>query len=151
MLKNAYVLAKIGADTAENGRNFVKKFTKNWRLSYGSIPAVDPRRRPLHWASPCAARRPPTRAPGARAPGPSWPGLCVWIFATRQEGVSSLRLPTCPFSCSLFFQKYYISEFLKLLKLSTRNYCWFTWISFGFPWDLFRIHLDLQIIPLEFL
>ena len=32
MLKNAYLLAKIGADTAENERNFAK----NWQLPYGS-------------------------------------------------------------------------------------------------------------------
>ena len=32
MLKNAYFLAKIGADTAENERNFAK----NWQLPYGS-------------------------------------------------------------------------------------------------------------------
>ena len=32
MQKNAYLLAKIGADTAENER----KFAKNWQLSYGS-------------------------------------------------------------------------------------------------------------------
>ena len=31
MLKNAYFLAKIGADTAENERNFAK----NWQLPYG--------------------------------------------------------------------------------------------------------------------
>ena len=32
MLQNAYLLAKIGADTAENERNFAK----NWQLPYGS-------------------------------------------------------------------------------------------------------------------
>ena len=31
-LKSAYLLAKIGADTAENER----KFAKNWQLPYGS-------------------------------------------------------------------------------------------------------------------
>ena len=30
MLQNAYLLAKIGADTAENERNFAK----NWQLPY---------------------------------------------------------------------------------------------------------------------
>ena len=29
-LKNAYSLAKIGADTAENERNFAGNFAKNW-------------------------------------------------------------------------------------------------------------------------
>ena len=38
MLKNAYFLAKIGADTAENERNFAK----NWQLPYGSAAAADP-------------------------------------------------------------------------------------------------------------
>ena len=32
MLQNAYLLAKIGADTAENERHFAK----NWQLPYGS-------------------------------------------------------------------------------------------------------------------
>ena len=32
MLKNAYFLAKIGADTAENERNFVKKIAEEERL-----------------------------------------------------------------------------------------------------------------------
>ena len=32
MLQNAYLIAKIGADTAENERNFAK----NWQLPYGS-------------------------------------------------------------------------------------------------------------------
>ena len=36
MLQNAYLLAKIGADTAENERYFAEKVAKNWQLSYGS-------------------------------------------------------------------------------------------------------------------
>ena len=36
MLQNAYFLAKIGADTAENERKFAEKFAKNWQLPYGS-------------------------------------------------------------------------------------------------------------------
>ena len=36
MLQNAYFLAKIGADTAENDRNLAK----NWQLPYGSTPAL---------------------------------------------------------------------------------------------------------------
>ena len=36
MLQNAYFLAKIGADTAENERNFAK----NWQLPYGSNAVV---------------------------------------------------------------------------------------------------------------
>ena len=36
MLKNAYLLAKIGADTAENERNFAENFAKNWQLPYGA-------------------------------------------------------------------------------------------------------------------
>ena len=38
MLKNAYFLAKIGADTAENERNFAK----NWQLPYGSSDGARP-------------------------------------------------------------------------------------------------------------
>ena len=53
MLQNAYLLAKIGADTAENERNSAK----NWQLPYGrSAP------RP----------RPPSR--GAPPRGPARPG-----------------------------------------------------------------------------
>ena len=37
MLKNAYFLAKIGADTVENERNFAKSLPqKNWHLPYPS-------------------------------------------------------------------------------------------------------------------
>ena len=39
MLKNAYFLAKIGADTAENERN-LSKFAKNCHSPYGSAAAV---------------------------------------------------------------------------------------------------------------
>ena len=34
MLKNAYLLAKIGADTAENERKFAKISPKKWQLPY---------------------------------------------------------------------------------------------------------------------
>ena len=36
MLQNAYLLAKIGADTAENERHFAELLQKNWQLPYGS-------------------------------------------------------------------------------------------------------------------
>ena len=36
MLKNAYSLAKIGADTAENEQNFAEKWPKIGTLPYGS-------------------------------------------------------------------------------------------------------------------
>ena len=32
MLQNAYFLAKIGADTAENEQHFAENFAKNWQL-----------------------------------------------------------------------------------------------------------------------
>ena len=35
MLQNAYLLAKIGADTAENEQKFAAKFAKNVQLPYG--------------------------------------------------------------------------------------------------------------------
>ena len=44
MLQNAYLLAKIGADTAENERKFAEnfsKFAKNWQLPYGSVLTRD--------------------------------------------------------------------------------------------------------------
>ena len=34
MLQNAYLVAKTGADTAENERNVAKKLQKKWQLSY---------------------------------------------------------------------------------------------------------------------
>ena len=42
MLQNAYLLAKIGADTAENEQNFAENsnVAKNWQLSYGSGDAT---------------------------------------------------------------------------------------------------------------
>ena len=46
MLQNAYLLSKIGADSAENDRNLPKicqKFAKDWQLPYGSTTL----RRPL--------------------------------------------------------------------------------------------------------
>ena len=49
MLQNAYLVAKIGADTAENERNFAK----NWHLPYGSSDIV-PRGRRRHDAAPGA-------------------------------------------------------------------------------------------------
>ena len=36
MLQNAYFLAKIGADTAENEQHFAENLPKNWDLPYGS-------------------------------------------------------------------------------------------------------------------
>ena len=42
MLQNAYLLAKIGAYTAENERHFAEnfKFAKNWKLPHGSTYEV---------------------------------------------------------------------------------------------------------------
>ena len=62
MLQNAYLLLKIGADTAENERNSAKnvpkigqKLAKNWQLPYGSV------RRPRREAWAPSPRRPPRR------------------------------------------------------------------------------------------
>ena len=41
MLQNAYFLAKIGADTAENEQH-LPKFAKNWQLPYGSADVLAP-------------------------------------------------------------------------------------------------------------
>ena len=49
MLKNAYFLTKIGADTAENERNFAK----NWQPPYGSSAVhVQPDRAAVHREDP---------------------------------------------------------------------------------------------------
>ena len=56
MLKNAYLLAKIGADTAENERNFVKNLPKignypqSAYLGSGRQKELAPRTAPLAWA-----------------------------------------------------------------------------------------------------
>ena len=52
MLQNAYLLAKIGADTAENERNFAK----NWQLPYGSTTRSGPA--PRAGAAPAPRARP---------------------------------------------------------------------------------------------
>ena len=62
MLQNAYLVAKIGADTAENERNFAQ----SWQLPHGSISL-----RPL--AGP-DLEPPPLPARGAPR-GPAGPGL----------------------------------------------------------------------------
>ena len=55
MLQKAYLLAKIGADTAENERNFAK----NWQLPTGPLPVAVSR----------AAVRGRRRVPGADQSG----------------------------------------------------------------------------------
>ena len=42
MLQNAYFLAKIGADAAENERNFAEILPKIWQLPYGSRIVAKP-------------------------------------------------------------------------------------------------------------
>ena len=60
MLKSAYLLAKIGADTAENERNFDNHLPRNWQLPYPSMswprwmtstpsPLLWPERRTTCW------------------------------------------------------------------------------------------------------
>ena len=50
MLKNAYLLAKIGADTAKNERHLAKNLPKNWQLPHPSalklLPEGGAMRRP---------------------------------------------------------------------------------------------------------
>ena len=41
MLQNAYFLAKIGADTAENERNFAEILTKNGNYPTGAARVAD--------------------------------------------------------------------------------------------------------------
>ena len=59
MLPNAYFLAKIGADTAENERNFaeiLQKFAKNWQLPYGRAKWKGPTL-PANYVPPTAGSR----------------------------------------------------------------------------------------------
>ena len=53
MLQKAYLLAKIGADTAENERNFAE----NWQLPYGPMDARPARGGAGSPRLPWAARR----------------------------------------------------------------------------------------------
>ena len=58
MLKNAYLLANIGADTAENGRNVAKILIKH----FDKISLQEPLLGAARGAAPgAAARRPGTR------------------------------------------------------------------------------------------
>ena len=75
MLQNAHLLAKIGADTAENERKFAKHFDKNWQLPHGSRPTC---------ASPCPSR---CTAPGASREGPALAVLEELQHAPAQRAV----------------------------------------------------------------
>ena len=59
MQQNAYLLAKIGADTAENERNFAEMLPKNCNYPTGPAAAV------------------PAPAPAAALPGGRGPALAV--------------------------------------------------------------------------
>ena len=64
MLQNAYLLTKIGADTAENDRNFAKI----WQLPYGSPPREGgPQRDEYFGACPHGRFRDPRLPPTARS------------------------------------------------------------------------------------
>ena len=66
MLQNAYLLAKIGADTAENEQHFAEILPKIGNYPTGARPA-----RALRAAPRAAERERPRRAGGA--PAPCWP------------------------------------------------------------------------------
>ena len=92
MLKDAYLLANIGADTAENERNSAKnlpkigqKLAKNWQLP-GSV------RRPRREARAPSPRRPPRRrkdhgraVAGRRAPRRRQRDVCRQRVPQRAE------------------------------------------------------------------
>ena len=71
MLKNAYLLAKIGADTAENERNFAEIFPKIGNYPTGPLPSTRgprrPPRRPRGWRTSWRPRSPASAAAAARA------------------------------------------------------------------------------------
>ena len=81
MLKNAYLLAKIGADTAENEQHFAESFAiGSNRDPRASTPA--PRRR---------GRRPtPPSRRRARRRWP-WPGLKIWGTTTDHGTFAKLE------------------------------------------------------------
>ena len=57
MLQNAYLLAKIGADTAENERNFAEILPKIGNYPTGRLRRGRLRRRPHDRAAPLRERR----------------------------------------------------------------------------------------------
>ena len=63
MLKNAHLFAKIGADTAENERNFVENLKKIGKYPTGPLPV----RRSVHGG--VADRPRPPGRPGGGPPG----------------------------------------------------------------------------------
>ena len=65
MLENAYLLAKIGADTAENERNFAEKLPKKGNYPTGP----DLRRAPRRQRSPLRRAADPALAPRASRRG----------------------------------------------------------------------------------
>ena len=80
MLRNACLLAKIGADTAENERNLAKKLPKYWQLQRehqrrsaparsARGPCGELRRRPLRRRRGLAARRPGEVLEGSSSAG----------------------------------------------------------------------------------
>ena len=70
MLQNAYFLAKIGADTAENEQHFAEILQKNWQLAYG-LPRPEPGRAPSIASWPAIEPLPTSLSPAAgRSPGP---------------------------------------------------------------------------------
>ena len=78
MLQYAYLLAKIGADTAENERHFAENLPKNWQLPYGSCGRVGAggHARPARPGPLCALGKACARAPGTFGrPRPGLPQL----------------------------------------------------------------------------
>ena len=100
MLQNAYLVAKIGADTAANERNFAEILPKTGNYPTGPLPYGSPG--PL--APPAgrrgACRRPPRTPRASRSEAPRSGGPCVLgASATWREGgvilCNAYKQPTC--------------------------------------------------------
>ena len=99
MLQNAYLVAKIGADTAENERNFAK----HWQLPYGSTSVRSPTRLKaadagVREAAPRAARGPRRRRRRPFPPGPGRRGS----MARALSKISVFDIKICKFLAGSF-------------------------------------------------
>ena len=98
MLKNANLLAKIGADTTENETNFAKKLSKTLATTL-----------PLRWSA--------TAASGHRTPRALWldPSLALWLALW-------VALPLADASALSKLNRWRLLKLIKIKKARSRLY-----------------------------